>query len=107
MDISRETLRSTDFSLFSFSFSLAFFPLVLMTFSSYAIFMKSSQVMTALAIIFGLGAIGVALHSANAGETRPTSPHGAHLSLANQGGSTVPPLLDYIPNYYQHVKPIL
>ncbi len=82
-----------------------------MTISSYAYYMKSSQVMTALAIIFGLGAIGVALRSAGAGETRPmrpTSLHGAHMSLANPATSgKVPALLDYIPNYYQHVKPIL
>ena len=69
--------------------------------------MKSSQLVLAAACLFGLGAIGMAFRSVGAGETRPVSKHGAHLSLASTNGSTVPPLLEYIPNYYQHVKPIL
>ena len=67
--------------------------------------MKSSQVLLVTGFLLGLGAIGAGVQ--NLGETRPVTPHGAHLSLANPNGSTVPPLLDYIPNYYQHVKPIL
>jgi hypothetical protein len=69
--------------------------------------MKSSQFLAAAAVLLGLGAFGVALRGQVGGETRPTTPHGSHISLRQQSGSTVPPLLDYIPNYYQHVKPIL
>ncbi len=38
------------------------------------------------------------------GETRVKHSHNPNTFLAS---SSVPPLLDYIPNYYQHVKPIL
>ncbi len=69
--------------------------------------MKSSQVILAAAFLFGLGAIGMAFRANSSGETRPTTAHGTHMRLTNTNGSTVPPLLDYIPNYYQHVKPIL
>ncbi|MFN3266720.1 MAG: hypothetical protein ACK41E_07760 [Deinococcales bacterium] len=70
--------------------------------------MKSSRILAAVGVLLGLGAMGVALRGQGGiGETRPTTAHGAHLSLREQSGSTVPPLLDYIPTYYQHVKPIL
>jgi hypothetical protein len=81
--------------------------LEVITVQGYARFMKSSQLILAGAVLFGLSAMAVAFRSGGAGETRPVSAHGAHLSLASTNGSTVPPLLNYIPNYYQHVKPIL
>ncbi len=69
--------------------------------------MKSSQFTVAAVLLFAIGAVGmgVALRGTQ-GETRPSATH-SMMMRADSNGSTVPPLLSYIPNYYEHVKPIL
>jgi Copper type II ascorbate-dependent monooxygenase, C-terminal domain len=58
-----------------------------------------------LLILVFLGSAAYAMRNLFvAGETRSFHAHNSSPLLA---ASNIPPLLDYIPNYYQHVKPIL
>ncbi len=73
--------------------------------------MKITRVLALCAMAFGLGAVGVGAVAwrGQIGETRPLTRHG-HGERSITAAKTTPPVpkvLEYIPNYFEHVKPIL
>jgi hypothetical protein len=64
-----------------------------------------TRVFRLILILVFLGSAAYAMRTLFVGgETRTLH---AHTSSSLLAASNIPPLLDYIPNYYQHVKPIL
>ncbi len=72
--------------------------------------MRLTRVLGWLSVVgICLTAAVLAVRPLSGGETRPftTMPGHAMTEVSSGRGSTVPPILDYLPDYYRHVKPIL